>query len=49
MIKSNFADRSHSGAVVLYNHLMVIGGTGNAGGVRDAQVADLKELVGKTE
>ena len=49
MIKSNFADRSHSGAVVLHNHLMVIGGTGNAGGVRDAQVADLKELTGKTE
>jgi len=49
MIKSNFADRSHSGAVVLYNHLMVIGGTGNTGGVRDAQVADLKELAAKTE
>ncbi|WP_345950137.1 kelch repeat-containing protein [Mucilaginibacter sp. PAMB04274] len=51
LIKSNFSDRAHLGSVVLYDHLMVIGGsnavqrqTSQQNGLQLVQVADLKDI-----
>jgi len=49
MIKSNLAERRHSGAVILYNRLMVIGGADLYEGRKDNQVANLTELIEKNK
>lgn len=46
-VKSNMIGRRHSGAVVLYDHLMVIGGAtfGGISELNSVQVTDLKNLL----
>ncbi|WDF55250.1 Kelch repeat-containing protein [Mucilaginibacter sp. KACC 22063] len=46
-LKSNMTGRRHSASVILYNHLMIIGGKGdgNITGLNNVQVANLESLI----
>ncbi|MBW4888332.1 hypothetical protein KXQ82_01335 [Mucilaginibacter sp. HMF5004] len=51
VVKSNFSTRKHLGAIVIYNHIMVIGGS-NAiynTGVSTVQIADLKDILTRAQ